>query len=84
VQDFDRARLLEDAVAATADPGGDGRRCSSLDAYRAAQPDLVLATARVTRAEVIEMIVWLRQQYHFGPAKIAMYLARYHDVTISS
>ena len=39
---------------------------------------------RVTRAEVIEKIVWLRQQYHFGPAKIAMYLARYHDVTISN
>jgi transposase len=38
---------------------------------------------RVTRAEVIEKIVWLRQQYHFGPAKIAMYLARYHDVRIS-
>jgi transposase InsO family protein len=25
----------------------------------------------------------LRQHYHFGPAKIAMYLGRYHDVTIS-
>jgi hypothetical protein len=22
--------------------------------------------------------------YHFGPAKIAMYLARYHEVTIST
>jgi transposase len=38
---------------------------------------------RVTQAEVIEKIVWLRKHYHFGPAKIAMYLARYHDVTIS-
>jgi hypothetical protein len=29
--------------------------------------------------------VWaLRQNYHFGPGKIAMYLARYHDVSISS
>jgi len=36
-----------------------------------------------TQAEVIEKIVWLRKHYHFGPAKIAMYLARYHDVTIS-
>jgi transposase-like protein len=35
----------------------------------------------VTQAEVIEKIVWLRKHYHFGPAKIAMYLARYHDVT---
>jgi transposase len=38
---------------------------------------------RATHAEVVEKIIWLRQHYHFGPAKIAMYLARYHDVTIS-
>ena len=29
---------------------------------------------KVTQAEVIEMILWLRKHYHFGPAKIAMYL----------
>jgi transposase InsO family protein len=28
-------------------------------------------------------IIYLRQTYHFGPAKIAMYLARYHDIAIS-
>jgi transposase len=39
---------------------------------------------RVTSAEVIEKILWLRKHYHFDPAKIAMYLARYHDVTIST
>jgi transposase len=39
---------------------------------------------RITQAEVIEKIVWLRKHYHFGPAMIAMYLARYHDVTIST
>jgi transposase len=39
---------------------------------------------RVTQAEVIEKILWLRKHYHFGPAKIAMYLAGYHDVTIST
>jgi hypothetical protein len=33
---------------------------------------------------VVEKILWLRQQYHFGPQKIAMYLKRYHDITISS
>jgi transposase len=38
---------------------------------------------RATQAEVVEKIIWLRQHYHFGPAKIAMYLGRYHDVTIS-
>jgi hypothetical protein len=36
-----------------------------------------------TDAEVVSKIVYLRQHYHFGPAKIAMYLTRYHDVTIS-
>ena len=36
-----------------------------------------------TDAEVVSKIVYLRQHYHFGPAKISMYLARYHDVTVS-
>lgn len=36
-----------------------------------------------TAPEVIEKVVWLRQQYHFGPHKIAMYLARYHDIMSS-
>lgn len=36
-----------------------------------------------TEAEVVEKIVHLRRHYHFGPAKIVMYPARYHDVTIS-
>jgi hypothetical protein len=38
---------------------------------------------RATPAQVIEKMIWLRRHYHFGPAKIAMYLARYHDVMIS-
>jgi transposase InsO family protein len=37
----------------------------------------------VTRTEVVGKIIYLRQHYHFGPAKIAMYLARYHDIQIS-
>jgi transposase len=36
-----------------------------------------------TQAEVVGKIVYLRQSYHFGPHKIAMYLKRYHDVGIS-
>jgi transposase InsO family protein len=36
-----------------------------------------------TRTEVVGKIIYLRQHYHFGPAKIAMYLARYHDIAIS-
>lgn len=36
-----------------------------------------------TRADVVEKIIHLRKNYHFSPEKIAMYLQRYHDVTIS-
>jgi transposase InsO family protein len=36
-----------------------------------------------TKAEVVGKIVYLRQHYHFGPHKIAMYLKRYHDVRVS-
>jgi transposase InsO family protein len=36
-----------------------------------------------TKAEVVGKIVYLRQHYHFGPHKIAMYLKRYHDVQVS-
>jgi transposase len=36
-----------------------------------------------TRTEVVGKIIYLHQPDHFGPAKIAMYLKRYHDITIS-
>jgi hypothetical protein len=36
-----------------------------------------------TRTEVVGKIIYLRQHYHFGPAKIAMYLQRYYDIQIS-
>jgi transposase InsO family protein len=36
-----------------------------------------------TRTEVVGKIIYLRQHYHFGPAKIAMYLKRYHDIQLS-
>jgi transposase len=37
-----------------------------------------------THTEIVGKILYLRQHYHFGPAKIAMYLKRYHDVIISN
>jgi transposase InsO family protein len=37
-----------------------------------------------THTEIVGKIIYLRQNYHFGPMKIAMYLQRYHDVTISN
>ncbi|MFG1755893.1 IS481 family transposase [Streptosporangium sandarakinum] len=36
-----------------------------------------------THVEIVGKIIYLRKNYHFGPEKIAMYLKRYHDVTIS-
>jgi hypothetical protein len=36
-----------------------------------------------THVDVVGKILHLRQNYHFGPEKIAMYLKRYHDITIS-
>jgi hypothetical protein len=32
---------------------------------------------------VVGKIIYVRQHYHFGPHKIAMYLKRYHDIQIS-
>src|SRR5215207_6683036 len=37
-----------------------------------------------TSGEVIGRIVHLRKTYHFGPAKISMYLKRYHDLGVST
>ena len=36
-----------------------------------------------TPSEVVGKIIYLRTNYHFGPAKISMYLQRYHDVQVS-
>ena len=38
---------------------------------------------KATRVEVVGKVVYLRQTYHFGPHKIAMYLKRYHDIKLS-
>jgi transposase InsO family protein len=36
-----------------------------------------------TQPEIVEKIIHLRANYHFGPEKIQMYLKRYHDITVS-
>lgn len=38
---------------------------------------------RTTRGEVWEKVLYLRRHYHFGPARIQMYLQRYHGITVS-
>jgi transposase-like protein len=42
-----------------------------------------LVSPNATKAEVVGKILHLRQHYHFGPAKISMYLKRYHEVSVS-
>jgi transposase InsO family protein len=42
-----------------------------------------LRSPNATDVEIVGKIIYLRRNYHFGPHKIAMYLQRYHDVTIS-
>jgi transposase InsO family protein len=42
-----------------------------------------LSSPKATKTEVVGKIVYLRENYHFGPQKISMYLKRYHDITIS-
>jgi transposase InsO family protein len=38
---------------------------------------------RTTPGEIWEKTLYLRRYYHFGPARIQMYLHRYHGITIS-
>ncbi len=47
---------------------------------RSSRPHL---SPSATRAEIVGRIIYLRQHYHFGPHKIAMYLKRYHEIGIS-
>src|SRR5919106_5289111 len=42
-----------------------------------------LVSPKATQVEIVEKIIYLRANYHFGPEKIQMYLKRYHDITIS-
>jgi len=40
-------------------------------------------TPRATAQDVVSKILYLRQNYHFGPGKIADYLKRFHQTTIA-
>lgn len=39
---------------------------------------------RETPRQTISKILYLRQNYHFGPARIALYLHRYHQISIAA
>jgi transposase InsO family protein len=38
---------------------------------------------RATSRDVIRKILYLRQQYHFGPGRIAAYLHRFHQIVVA-
>lgn len=42
-----------------------------------------LRSPNATQPEVVSKILYLRQNYHFGPRKIADYLARFHRIAIA-
>jgi len=42
-----------------------------------------LNSPRATKIEIVAKIVYLRENYHFGPWKIQMYLQRYHAIEMS-
>lgn len=42
-----------------------------------------LVSPRTTQSEVVPKIIYLRQNYHFGPQNIQTYVKRYHDISMS-
>jgi transposase InsO family protein len=47
------------------------------------RPRAPLRSPRATSADVVRKILYLRQQYHFGPGKIADYLKRFHQLAVA-
>jgi transposase len=43
-----------------------------------------LVSPNQTNPEIVEKVLYLRKSYHFGAGTIAMYLSRYHEISISS
>jgi transposase-like protein len=53
------------------------------DAGLCDRPRTPQRSPRATAREVVSKILYLRQHYHFGPARIAAYLRRFHQITIA-
>lgn len=53
------------------------------DAGLADRPRTPQRSPRATAREVVSKILYLRQHYHFGPARIAAYLKRFHHIAIA-
>jgi transposase len=63
------------------------RRKRQFDAHGEAgladRPRTPLRSPWATPGAVVSKILYLRQQYHFGPGRIADYIRRFHQVTIA-
>ena len=53
------------------------------DAGLCDRPRTPLRSPSATPSEVVSKILYLRQNYHFGPRKIADYLRRFHQVSVA-
>jgi transposase InsO family protein len=47
------------------------------------RPRTPSGSPRATPREVVSKILYLRQQYHFGPGRIASYLRRFHQLSVA-
>ena len=59
------------------------RRAEHGDAGLCDRPRTPQRSPRATASDVVRKILYLRQQYHFGPGRIAAYLQRFHRITIA-
>ena len=57
--------------------------CRARDAGLADRPRTPQRSPRATAREVVAKILYWRQHYHFGPARIAACLDRFHRITIA-
>lgn len=54
------------------------------DAGLCDRPPIPHRSPKATPREVVSKILYLRQNYHFGPGKIADYLKRFHRVSVAT
>ena len=54
------------------------------DAGLCDRPRTPHGSPRATAREEVSKILYLRQHYHFGPARIAAYLHRFHQLVIAA
>ena len=59
------------------------RRAAYGDAGLCDRPRTPKRSPRATPGDVVSKILYLRQHYHFGPARIAAYLFRFHRLQIA-